>query len=199
MPQLSFQLISAGTLSNNCLYLSWLNIDYGRKCGAIFHRSMDSYFGLRDQGQAGLESHHICPGLGHQIWIWSRAKRGEFVGWASRQAWYGLPLFPGGSDDKESACTVKDSGLIPGTGRSPGEGNGNPLQYSCLENPMDRGAWWAAVHGVAKSWTRLSDWRFHFLLWQHEECKCRAWINSYWVSWCWLGRGYGSGITSFRS
>ena len=47
-------------------------------------------------------------------------------------------------------------GLIPGSGRSPGEGNGNPLQYSCLENPMDRGAWWAAVHGVAKSWTRPS-------------------------------------------
>ena len=47
-------------------------------------------------------------------------------------------------------------GLIPGLGRSPGEGNGNPLQYSCLKNPMDRRAWWATVHGVAKSWTRLS-------------------------------------------
>ena len=49
---------------------------------------------------------------------------------------------------------------IPGLGRSPGEGNGNPLQYSCLENPMDRGAWWATVHGVAKSWTWLSDFTF---------------------------------------
>ena len=47
--------------------------------------------------------------------------------------------------------------LIPGLGRSPGEGNGNPLQYSCLENPMDRGAWWATVRGVAKSWARLRD------------------------------------------
>ena len=51
--------------------------------------------------------------------------------------------FPGGSDDKESACSAGDLGLILGSGRSPEEGNGNTLQYSCLENPMDRGAWWA--------------------------------------------------------
>ena len=62
-----------------------------------------------------------------------------------------------GSEVKASACNAEDLGLIPGSGRSPGEGNGNPLQYSCLENPMDGGAWWATVHGVAKSWTRLSD------------------------------------------
>ena len=65
--------------------------------------------------------------------------------------------FPGGSDGKASACNAGDPGLIPGSGRSPGEGNGNPLQYSCLENPMDREAWWAIVHGVAKNRTRLSD------------------------------------------
>ena len=64
--------------------------------------------------------------------------------------------FPGGSDDKEPTCSAGDSGLIPGLGRSPREGNGNPLQYSCLENLMDRAAWLAAVHGVLKSWTRLS-------------------------------------------
>ena len=58
---------------------------------------------------------------------------------------------PAGSDGKESACNAGDPGLIPGTGRSPGEGNGNPLQYSCPENPMGRGAWWATVHGVAKN------------------------------------------------
>ena len=52
---------------------------------------------------------------------------------------------------KASACNAGDLGLIPGSGRSPGEGNGNPLQYSCLENPMDGGAWWATVHGVAES------------------------------------------------
>ena len=56
-----------------------------------------------------------------------------------------------------SACNAGDLGLIPGSGRSPGEGNGNPLQYSCLENPLDGGAWWATVHGVAKSRTRLND------------------------------------------
>ena len=58
--------------------------------------------------------------------------------------------FPGGSDSEESAYIAGDLGLILGSGRSPGEGNGNPLQYSCLENPMDRGAWWATVHGVVK-------------------------------------------------
>ena len=60
---------------------------------------------------------------------------------------------PGGSDGKGSACNAGDPGSIPASGRSPGEGNGNPLQNSCLENPMDRGAWWATVHGVAKSRT----------------------------------------------
>ena len=61
--------------------------------------------------------------------------------------------FSGGSDGKESACNVGDPGLIPGSGRSSGEGNGNPLQYSCLENPMDKGSWWVTVHGVTKSQT----------------------------------------------
>ena len=58
--------------------------------------------------------------------------------------------FPGSSDGKESACNAGDPGAIPGSGRSPREGNDNLLQYSCLENSMDRGAWWATVHGVAK-------------------------------------------------
>ena len=58
--------------------------------------------------------------------------------------------FPGGSDGKVSAYTVGDQGSIPGLGRSSGEGNGNPLQYSCLENLMDRGTWWATVHGVTE-------------------------------------------------
>ena len=65
--------------------------------------------------------------------------------------------FPGSSDVKESACNAGDPGLIPGLGRSPGEENGCPLQYSCLENPMDRGAWRATVHGVAKSETQLIE------------------------------------------
>ena len=65
--------------------------------------------------------------------------------------------FPGGSDGKESACNAGDLGSIPGSGRSPGKRNGYLLQYSCLENLMDRGAWQATVHGVAKSQPRLSD------------------------------------------
>ena len=63
-----------------------------------------------------------------------------------------LPLW---LNDKESACNAGDLGSIPGLERSPGEENGNPLQYSCLGNPVDRGAWWASVYGVAKSQTRL--------------------------------------------
>ena len=65
--------------------------------------------------------------------------------------------FPGGSEVKASAWNVGDLGSIPGSRRSPGEGDGNPLQHSCLENPMDRGAWWAAVHRIAKSQTRLNN------------------------------------------
>ena len=64
-----------------------------------------------------------------------------------------MSCFPCSSVGKESACSAGDLGSIPGLGRSPGEGNGNPLQYPCLENRMDRGSWWAAVHGVAKSRT----------------------------------------------
>ena len=70
--------------------------------------------------------------------------------------------FPGGSDGKESACNAGDMGLIPGLGRSPGEGNDYPLQYSGLENSMDRGTWQATVHGVTKNWTRLSN--FHYVI-----------------------------------
>ena len=65
--------------------------------------------------------------------------------------------FPSGSDGKETVCNAGDSGSIRGSGKFPGEGNGNPLQYSCLEDSMDREAWWATVHGVANSLTQLSD------------------------------------------
>ena len=78
------------------------------------------------------------------------------TGWAG----VGTPVllgFPVGSAGKESACNAGELGLTPGLGRSPGERNGYPLQYSGLENSMDRKAWWASVHGVAKSWTQLSD------------------------------------------
>ena len=81
--------------------------------------------------------------------------------------------FPGGSDGKESACSVGDPGLTPGSGTSPGEGNDNPLQYSCLENPMTGGAWQATVHRVAKSWTQLSD----FTINNCSICKWTAFSN----------------------
>ena len=70
---------------------------------------------------------------------------------------YTYLVFPGGSDGEESFCSVWDPRLIPGLGRSPGKGNGNPLQYSCLENSMDVGAWHAIVHGTAMSQMQLSD------------------------------------------
>ena len=71
-------------------------------------------------------------------------------------------VVPGGSDDKESAYNAEDPGSILESGRSPGEGNGYPFQYSCLENPMDRGPWQATVYGITKSQTQPSD--FHFLM-----------------------------------
>ena len=71
--------------------------------------------------------------------------------------------FPGGSDGKVSDCNAGDLGSIPGSGISPGGRNGNPLQYSCLENSMDKGACQATVHGVENSWTRLSDFHFQFV------------------------------------
>ena len=79
--------------------------------------------------------------------------------------------FPGDSDGKESACNAEDQGLIPGSGRSPGGRHGNPLQYSCLENLMDRGAWWAIIHGVTKSQTRLKLLSMHsHAKWQEYFC-----------------------------
>ena len=74
--------------------------------------------------------------------------------------------FPAGSAGKESACNVGDLSLIPGSERSPGEGIGHPLQYSCPENPMDRGDWWATVHGVAKTYIQLSVYT------QDRACWC---------------------------
>ena len=71
-------------------------------------------------------------------------------------SYYRLQGFPGALDGTESACNSGDPGLIPGSERALGEGNDYPFHCSCLENPMHRGAWWAKVHGVAKSWTQLS-------------------------------------------
>ena len=77
-----------------------------------------------------------------------------------------LSSFPGSAEVKASACNVGDLGSIPGSGRASGEGNGNLLQYSCLENPMDGGAWWATVHEVTKSWIGL---KCLSVSWTHKE------------------------------
>ena len=104
--------------------------------------------------------------------------------------------FPSGSDGKESARSVGDPGLISALRRSPGEGTGNPLQYSCLENPMDGGAWWAAVHGVAKSRTRLSDFSFTFHF--HALEKEMA-THSSALAWRIPGMGEPGGLPSLGS
>ena len=105
---------------------------------------------------------------------WGQEEKGtpedETAGWHHRLSGYTyihpmeyfrqvmhLVAFPLASDGQESACTAADPGSIPGSGRSPGEVNSYPLWYSCLENPMDRGAWWATVPGVAKTQKWLSD------------------------------------------
>ena len=97
---------------------------------------------------------------------------------------------------KASAYNVEDLGSIPGLGRSPGEGNGNPLQYSYLENPMDGGAWYAAVHGVAKSLTRLSDFTFTFHF--HALEKEMATHSSV-LAWRIPGTGEPGGLRSMGS
>ena len=86
--------------------------------------------------------------------------------------------FPGTSVGKESSCSTGDQGLIPGLGRSPGEGNGNPLQDSCLENPLDRGAWRARVHGVARV---RHDWAP-----TPPPCSCETITTIWTVSFCHL-------------
>ena len=87
---------------------------------------------------------------------WRTRKAGDVILPESKD--WGLPR---GLSDKESACSIGDPSSIPWLGRSPEQGNGNPLHYSCLENPVDRGAWRATVHGATKSRTRVSDWHVH--------------------------------------
>ena len=104
--------------------------------------------------------------------------------------------FPGGSEVKASARNAGDLGSIPGSGRSPGEGNGNPLQYSCLENSMDGGAWWAAVRGVTKSRTRLSDFTFTF---HFHALEKEMTTHSSVLAWRIPGTGEPGGLPSMGS
>ena len=97
-----------------------------------------------------------------------------------------LTWFPWLLDGKESTCDAGDRGSIPGSGRSPREGNGNPLQYSCLENAMDRGAWRATVNGVAESRTHLSNQHFHFQTQQMRKWLVASLTESSPVFWGWF-------------
>ena len=141
---------AAGLESGECGWMPWLSRRHLSGGGAqgkeLLPMLMTSCRETKSPGIKRNQWHNAVVGspLGERPrWIWGRvsAKDG----------------FPGALDSKESAWNTGDPGLMPGSGRSPGEGNGYPLQYSCLENPMDRGAWWATVHGVAKSQTRLRD------------------------------------------
>ena len=114
--------------------------------------------GWQDPLEKGLATHSSI--LAWRVtWI---EESGELQSMGSQRVGHDWATSLSLSDGKESACNAGDSGSIPESGRFAGEGIGNPLQYSCLENPMDRGAWQATVHGVSKSWTRLSDFHFHF-------------------------------------
>ena len=108
--------------------------------------------------------------------------------WSARHVLFKVSYasgFPGGSEVKASACNAGDLGSIPELGRSPGEGNGNPLQYSCLENPTDGGAWWATLHGVAKSGTWLSHFTFFSFLLSYASVKCSRLqrLLQHWLTW----------------
>ena len=116
------------------------------------------FFGL----QVGLASLWVPPKEGAGAFslilsFWGRAEGLEVESITNDQSVVKhdcvIKGFPGGSDGKESACNAEDPGSIPGLERFPGEGNDYPLQYFCLENSMNRGAWWATVHVVTKSWT----------------------------------------------
>ena len=102
---------------------------------------------------------------------------------------------PDSSVRKESTCDAGDLGLIPGSGRFPAEGNGNPLQY-CLENPMDRGAWWAAIYGVIQSQTRLSDFTFPF---HFDALEKEMATHSSVLAWSIPGTGEPGGLLSMGS
>ena len=108
--------------------------------------------------------------------FWPHAS-GLFASHPSQQ----ILCIPGGSDGNESDFNEGDPSLIPESGRSPGDGNGCPLQYSCLENSIDRGTWPATVHRVAKSQTQLSDCQFTFQKELWTESKVNSWIHTCWI------------------
>ena len=132
--------------------------------GCCFHFGSASSFLLELFLHSSPVAYWACTDLGHLSFsVTSFCLFILFMGFSRQECWSVLP-FPSPVDHDlselssgDSAYNAGDPGLIPGSGRSPGEGNGNPLQYSCLENSMDGGAWWATVHGVAKNQIWLSN------------------------------------------
>ena len=113
------------------------------------------------------------------------SERKQHLAEEESELWWG---FPGGSFDKETTCNSRDPGLIPESGRSPWEGNGNLLQYSCLGNPVDRGAWWVTVHGVTKE-SNMTKWLSRGYLPWFPVTALHSW-NRAWSCWqlkaiCW--------------
>ena len=148
---------------------SWLPRERPR-CSRSF---TDEFFGWSEGGSGWLVS--VClpvcsPSGKEQTYFFSHPERlspntqlqielaVQLSSLTDHSCWLGMDMgFPGGSAGKESACNAGALSSIPGSGKSPGGGNGNPLQYSCSDNSMDRGTWRATIHGVTKSQTRLSD------------------------------------------
>ena len=133
----------------------------------------------------------IAASSGNIHWETRRTRRGSVCGWCRWRRGFtvSLPVSPslesfnsGGSDGKESVCNVGDLGSIPGSGTSPGEGIGYALQNSCLENSMDRGAWRAPVHGVAKSWTMTERLMLPLSFFSAFSCPCSGSYGSFLVS-----------------
>ena len=143
-----FSFCSQSFTASGSFPMSWLFTSNGQSIGAVLPMNIQSFqwYHLGLTGLISLKSKRHSR-------VFSRTTfwKHQFF---TMQPSLG---FPGGSDGKESSCHAGNLGLIPGLRRSPGEGNGNPLQYFCLENSMDRGTWLATVHGVAKSQTRLSN------------------------------------------
>ena len=111
---------------------------------------------------------YLISGLYSDFLLWGSSVSVRLPWWLRRQ----IQALPAGS-----ACSARDLSSIPGSRISPGEGNSNPLQYTCLENSMDGGGWWVTVHGVTKSWTRLNYFTFFFLS-QYQHCWHSAQVNS---------------------
>ena len=114
---------------------------------------------------------------GHSIWT-HKCNQATLRSLVFKHDYTNTEIAPSGMDGKESACNAGDPGSIPSSGRSSGEGNGCPLWYSCLENPMDREAWWATVHVVAKGRTRLSEKHFPH---QHKSVSSLFHLLSFFI------------------